>query len=494
MPRTSQQHTFVERVHGEPKQSFILQALAGTGKTTTLLDACPEDATLAVAFNKRIQKELESKFPPNADCMTFNGLGHRTWQKYLSRRPAVDSGKAYRICRAIAEEMEEERIWKNLSELMTLLNTARQTGLVHAKIQQSHTVIPLITDDPAIWYAMCEDADLPEFLIEPARQALYQCTLTALKADIDFLDQLYMPVVFRAPFPRGKYANLIVDEAQDLGPLEHAMIELSLGKNGRLIAAGDHHQAIYGWRGAHSDSMFRLQEKTSAEELPLTITFRCPRAVVKEANRIVPEFEAAPEAPDGLVERWNSNWIPGDLSCWGLGNTAILCRNNKPLFKLAMQLIKGKVSCRMEGRDIGKNIKRIVQDVTHGETVPSAKLIGLVDTWMNDKRERYLAKGDFPKVAKVEDQAASIIAVAEECSDSGAVVKIIDDLFGRHSAGITLSTIHKAKGLEWQNVFILNEDLIGKHASAEWAKEQEENLRYVAITRAMQRLVYIEQE
>jgi superfamily I DNA/RNA helicase len=494
MAFTDQQHAFVSAVKNNPRQSYILQALAGTGKTTTLLAACPDDEpTLAMAFNKKIQTELDSKFPANADCMTFNGLGHRTWAKYLNRRPAVNQSKLYHLTRAVCEEIDERRVWKSMSDIMQLVTAAKNIGLVHSQIVRRYMTAPLVQDDPEVWYEMCDNADTPEFCIEPARKVLLASTEAALRADIDFADQLYMPVVFRAPFPKGKYNHIIVDEAQDLGPLEHAIISLCLSKKARLIAAGDHHQAIYGWRGAHSDSMLRLQNQTDAIELPLTITWRCPKLVVKEANAIVPEYEAAPEAPDGNVERWGYDWSITDLKV--NNQSVILCRNNKPLFILAMKMIQQKVPCRMEGRDIGKNIKKIVRNLTNEDDEMSSKdLIGLTDQWMQEQREKYLKKGDFPKAAKVEDQGESIIAVAMACSTVEEVIGIIDDLFGKDSRGITLSTIHKAKGLEWQNVYLLNADLIGQKAKAEWAQQQEQNLRYVAITRAMQSLTYMEMD
>lgn len=486
---TVQQHAFVNAVRENTNLSYILQALAGTGKTFTLLESCPAEPTLAVAFNKRIQTELDAKFPANADCLTFNGLGHRTWMKYIGRRAIVDTGKLFKLTRAFCEDADDQRLWKSMSEIMTLVNAARQLGLVHSAIPQTN--IPLVPDDPAIWQDFCDNDDIPEFCIEPARQILKNSTESAMRGEIDFADQLYMPVVFRGPFPRGKYQSVIVDEAQDLGPLEHAMIELSLGKNARLIAAGDHHQAIYGWRGAHSDSMLRLQEKTSASELPLTITWRCPKAVVAEANKIVPEYEAAPEAPDGSVTNLGTDW---DYSIFSNPDSVILCRNNKPLFSLAMKLIRNRISCRMEGRDIGVNLKRIIKDITHEENLSSSELSRLAMTWMNDKIDQFSRKGDDAKAAKAEDQGMSILAVAEECRDTRETVDVIDTLFGRKSKGITLSTIHKAKGLEWQHVYILDRHLIGKWAKADWAREQERNLEYVAITRAMKSLSFITTE
>lgn len=488
---TQQQEDFKQAVGGYPSDSFILQALAGTGKTTTLLAACPtQHDVLALAFNKRIQEELAERFPKNAKCQTFNSLGHKVWMQYIGSFPQVDQSKMYGIVHGILKEANDQSLWEYMSDIMDLANTAKAVGIVPKDIVKKGACMPLVDDDEAVWEELADDKDLPFWLTPPARDALRQSISAAMKGDIDFADQLYMPVVFRGPFPRRQYGSLIVDEAQDLGPLEHKMVELCLGKRGRLIAAGDHHQAIYGWRGAHADSMSRLQGLTDATEMPLTVSFRCPRAIVEHARSLVPEYEASPDAIGGSVDNWQKQW---DESHLNVPNAAVLCRNNKPLFILAINMIQRRIPCRMQGRDIGRGLKRIIKQLAEDD-IPSAELAAKVESWMHQKMETYLAKGDQPKATKVEDQAQSILAITDTCATSHEVIKVIDDLFGPKAKGVTLSTIHKAKGLEWDHVFILDKDLIGKQARAEWARVQEKNLHYVAMTRAMQSLTYLESQ
>ena len=484
---TDQQATIRQAVASNPSQNYLISALAGTGKTSTLLAVCPTDApVLALAFNKRIQEELAGRFPSNAVCKTFNGFGHGVLQKYLGSRPRVQQNKGYQIARGVVEDLGGGHLWKQLADIMTLAQAAKQQGIVPQGASPLPSK-PLASDTSSVWQALAEQEDISPDCIEPARQCLIASIQQAFAKTIDFADQLYMPAVFRMPFPRSQYAHIIVDEAQDLGPLEHAMVELTAGgrRPARLLVAGDTRQSIYQWRGALADSMPRLAALSDppAQELPLTKTFRCPQRVVAEAQRIVPTYEAMPNAPLGEVSSWGSDWTPADLP----SNSAILCRTNAPLFRLAMQLIRSRKPCRMLGRDIGAGLKRRIKLLTNNQHTSKHRLAALVEDWRNSETEKALAADDRAKAKKIEDQAASLLAIVDETAGSTQAAQLIGTLFGKDSKGLVLSTIHKAKGLEWPNVFLLDKNKIG-------TTEEEQNLEYVAITRALETLTYLESQ
>jgi superfamily I DNA/RNA helicase len=103
------------------------------------------------------------------------------------------------------------------------------------------------------------------------------------------------------------------------------------------------------------------------------------------------------------------------------------------------------------------------------------------------------AKRSDQALQAIEDNADTITAIAEECTDVQGVLDALEDLFSDLDRPcVVLSTVHKAKGLEAATVFILGPELL----PAPWAesaneKEQERNIHYVAVTRAMERLVYV---
>ena len=77
-------------------------------------------------------------------------------------------------------------------------------------------------------------------------------------------------------------------------------------------------------------------------------------------------------------------------------------------------------------------------------------------------------------------------------SDLESKEELIEKIFTDEVKGIMLSTIHKAKGLENERVFFLCPELIpSKYATQPWQYEQENHLRYVAITRAKRELIYV---
>ena len=299
-----------------------------------------------------------------------------------------------------------------------------------------------------------------------------------------------------------RFDNVLVDEAQDLSEIQHSALRKALKKNGRLIAVGDPNQAVYGFRAAMSDSIERLKNGFGLEEMPLTISFRCAKNIVREAQRVVPRIESAPDAPLGIVddlsEYWAASFASGDV---------ILCRNNAPLIKLAYRLIGSGCSVCVVGRDIGVGLKLLVRKLTGKNDNASIEFLGrALRAWHETEISKASAKSQWSKVSSIDDKAESLGAIinGSRASTAGGVIKEITELFGKSSAPITLSTIHRAKGLEWPHVYFLDRHLLPSiwavkacdrdYASCSWMLQEEQNLIYVGITRAMQWLTYITSE
>lgn len=254
-------------------------------------------------------------------------------------------------------------------------------------------------------------------------------------------------------------------------------------------------QAIYGFTGADADSLDLIRQDFNAVEMPLTTTYRCPKEIVGVARQWVSHIEAHESAPDGIVSTiaYNDLFDRNDL---GAG-TAILCRNTKPLVKLAFQLIRRRVACRVEGRDIGNGLKKIATKWQRVRTLHG--LEEQLTKWCDAQVKRAMAKGNDQLAQTVQDQKETIFVIAEECRRAGkdslkAVCDYIDDLFADDVASmLVLSTIHRAKGREWDTVYWLDRagTLPSPFARQKWQIEQEHNLCYVAATRAKQQLIEV---
>jgi len=468
---TPQQHAIIEAVK-ESRASLAINAVAGSGKTTTIVAAAQgiSGSALALAFNASIAKELKLRLPRNIDSLTMNSLGHRAWGNFLRRpRLNVNAKKIYTLVTEAGIEYDERQ------NICRLVDVARHAGLVPAKAPGLHK--GLLEDTDEAWEALADeyDLDFDEAILKVARQALATSCARALQGDIDFNDQIFMTVCYRAPI--SKYPLIMVDEAQDLSPMQHEMVKRALMPKGRVIVVGDPHQAIYGFRGASSNSFYDLAKAFDCQELPLSFSFRCAQSVVGVARKFVPHIEAPPEAPTGRVtyppKDGPSSWTEATVP----HGAAILCRNNAPLIRMAYRLLRARRGVHFAGRDIGQGLHSTIRKIGG----PVETFLERLDHWERQEKSRKRTRAK-----SIEDKAESlrILFANRQPRTMADLQDEVKRIFALDNPDVHLSTIHKAKGLEWRDVFILDQHLFGEGG-------QESNLHYVAITRAKVNLTYV---
>jgi UvrD-like helicase family protein len=297
-----------------------------------------------------------------------------------------------------------------------------------------------------------------------------------------------------------------------------------------LYFAGEGESAILVHNsGADAQAMTNFTRELDATVLPLSVTFRCPKAVVALAQRIVPDIEAAESAPEGEVIRqaelitrqewrakngqcdmgeallqhgttaaWNVSYPDGLIFLGDLtpGLDCILCRNNAPLVPLAYSLIRGSIPAKVEGRKIGEGLQSLC---TRWQCRGTADLLNRLEDFRARETQKYLAKSQEAKAQEVEDRVDTLREIIAEVNrrghrDIASVLKFIDDLFADGGkACVTLSSYHRSKGREWERVFLFEHTsrCPSKAARQQWQKEQESNLAYVAYTRAKKTLVFV---
>jgi superfamily I DNA/RNA helicase len=292
---------------------------------------------------------------------------------------------------------------------------------------------------------------------------------------------------------------VLVDEAQDTNPVRLALAKKMLRPGGRLVAVGDPCQAIYGFAGADSESLNKIAKEFNAIQLPLTVTYRCPKSIVAHARQWVNHIEAHESAPEGSVTsmlREDFDKLDGNAL---RKSDAVLCRNTAPLVALAFSLIRRRIACHVEGRDIGQGLIALAK---RWKVKTVGALRGRLDGYRERETERFMAKGQEAKAAQLQDKVDTLIVIMDTLTPSDtvdAVVKIINDLFGdtedgKPSPSLTLCTVHKAKGREWHRVYLYgrNKFMPSRYARQDWQVEQETNLIYVAVTRAKEELIEVE--
>lgn len=461
---TEEQQSIISLVRSDDC-NILVNALAGTGKTTTLdmiQAASPILPVLCLAFNKSVAEDATKRFPPTTTVRTFNSLGHRVWAKAVAKL-TFDPKKMQTLLKeelnalSSADRMEaREAYW----DIIGGISLAKSLGYIPTG---KFTNAKRLIDEKAFQAALDER---PSPLIASIINSLL---LRSIKASyegwIDYNDQVYMSALFGGTFPR--FPFVMVDEAQDLSPVNHAMLDRLV--KGRIAAVGDPWQSIYGFRGAVREGMHSLRERFAMVEKTISISFRCPRAVVEAARWRVPAFRWIKEG--GHVEILQSllpNRIPD--------GAAIICRNNAPLFRLAFGLLQCKRSVQIAGSEIGPRIIKLLQKLGPEDTSREA-LIGKIAEWKATKLE----SSNTPST--ICDMAACMSVFASFGSTLGQAVAYAEHLF-KQQGTIKLTTGHKAKGHEWDTVYHLDPWLLGD-------EEQELNLRYVITTRAAKELYEI---
>lgn len=249
------------------------------------------------------------------------------------------------------------------------------------------------------------------------------------------------------------------------------------------------HNSIYGFAGADANSYDKLASiNGQAIRLPLSVSYRCAKAIVLEAQRYVPSISYAPNAEEGKVDINSLTTIrEGD---W------ILCRNLKPLIQAYLWLIKNKIKCKIRGKDIAENIVNLIRK-TGAKTLDG--LMNALEIERNKLLDKLTKKGVrkpslHPKMEVLEQKQEVIAFLSDEVTSVDGLIKLLEGIFSDDTDGILLSTIHKSKGLENERIFFICPELIpSKYATQDWQIEQEYHLKYVAITRAKKELIYVPQ-
>ncbi len=462
--------------------NLVVVARAGTGKTTTIimsLEYAPERNIRVCAFNKPIEQELTLRIKnPRAKAQTLHSMGLRCVMQYWERVPISKSGEraddiAEKVCGAAAPDYIKRMVAKLHTKAREINPHARRSGELE-DLQFKFDCIPDLN-----WARQGFDADYVE------RKALQAMDIAAkqkpMDTGIDFADMIFLPV--RNGWMVPTYDMVIVDEAQDMTT---AQLELATGmckKNGRIVIVGDDRQAIYGFRGADSDSMARLKRQLNATELKLTTTYRCGKNIVAAAQRLVPDINAWLESPDGAVLDLDTSKLT-DVADHG---DFILSRTNAPLVSTAMALLRKNKRARIAGKDIGKDLQSLIRKLTKSR--PNVEqFIELVNEWESKEVSRWALAKKEDRVERVRDQAEMLRELSVDADSVHHIEERIEALFvedGRGSAGVIMcSSVHKAKGKEADRVFVLADTLRGHNI-------EEQNIEYVAITRAKKKLYMV---
>ena len=494
------------------RDNVMVVARAGTGKTFLIRVCLPlmRGPVAILAYNNKIAKEIESKVRADngrADVGTFHSFGNRLLRRALPKaklegRNAKDEAGYYKADRII-EELKVPEYLKGFVRRAMDLGMQRGFGVVS----------PL--NNPSMWLDLVQhydiDSDLADDNIAVQMRGREQviregCQFAAkgVKLGItiahevfSFADMLYLPLVLNARFPQ--YGFVAVDEAQDSNPVRREMAARMVRPGGRMFFVGDPKQSINGWCGADNDAMDRIGDDFRCRRFAMTVTFRCAKAVVELVKPIVPDYRAAEANTQGVVRCVSEEQFYKDEAPRLVPSDAIICRNTKPLVVMAYRLLGRGVACHVEGKDIGKDLVRLVDRFPGVKSV--SVLVDRLADYLSRRMDKLMRDKKEAQAEALSDRVETVLAIIEglpKGSDVEAVRRQIASLFADSRSGekrqtVTLLTAHKSKGLEFERVFGLGVAKLfpSRFARQPWMLEQESCLEYVLKTRAITEYVDI---
>ena len=442
---------------------LVIEAGAGTGKTSTLQLAAatmPGRTGLYVAYNRVTADSARRSFPPAVRCVTAHALafGAIGWQ--FERRLPPRSGRmpAWAVANMLGIG-EPLRLGPAL-----LLTPAHQARIAMGTVERfcysadaalSARHVPQVNGVDAASFA-----ELTWRIIPHAQRAWYDLTLPGGR--LPFRHDHYLKM-WQLTQPRIATDYIMFDEAQDANPVTAAIIQSQ--HEIQQIAVGDSCQAIYGWRGA----VDALATWPADQRLHLSHSFRFGPAVAAEAN----QWLRCLGAQFQLSGTPRINSLVGAVA----DPNAILCRTNAEALEQARAALEAGRHVRLagDGGDIRQLAHAALELQAAGHT--SNPELAAFRSW---HAVRQFTRTD----ATGADLAASVRLIDKW--GAAAVLDLVTRLSRAERAELTVSTAHRAKGLEWGRVLVAP-DFRDRRTSGS-VPQADAMLAYVAVTRARNEL------
>jgi len=489
-------------------RNIILQARAGCGKTTSIIQAVirylaayPNAEILIVAYNKEIADELSTKLKAlgidwrRATASTIHSAAFGLCKTRFGRGIKVEENKVRDIVRSLSYKngapFDPESPYTIYSkQIQSLVAVAKQAGI--------GCFPDTAIKDNSAWSTLMAHFDINGFQCDLDRDKVIDCsrnvyTLSLANTQVlDFDDMVLFPLYYNILCLYSK-DHVFVDEAQDLSRVRQAVSKKFIRPiTGRMSIIGDSAQSIYGFSGADCEAMSNMATDLDAITLPLSLTWRCPKSIVSLVKHIVPDFEAVESAIEGEI-LYTEKLDYATLS----PTDAILCRNTSPLIEIAYDLISRGIPCKVEGRKIGEGLIALVN---RWKISTTEELHTKLDELESRETQKALDSGDESKLGNILDKINSIRVIIETLNSQrkflvSDVVSHIQSLFADGVRGVTtLMTYHRSKGREFDRVLLIDDAKLcpSRYAKQDWQKRQETFLWYVACTRTKRVLTFVD--
>jgi DNA helicase II / ATP-dependent DNA helicase PcrA len=469
-----QEDIFNDIAHGEGHTVVI--ARAGSGKSFSIIEGIRHipkkingkpTKTLLVAFSKKIAENFEDKVPSYCLVKTCHALGNLAIRNAFGPIP-LDPDKGLNV---IIDILKEKHKIDGKEKFATALAINRALSLCKNCLIDTPSKIDDLLDRYDINVLELDRKQVISVICLALRRG------KEIKTCIDFQDMIQWPYVFHLPIPT--FQRVMIDEAQDISAAQLHLALSACSKDGRILACGDDRQVIFSWAGVDINSIDIIKKRLNAKVLELPISYRCATNIIKYAQEIVPDIQAAPNAKDGKITHINENNFLAEVKVGDF----ILSRVNAPNIYYCLALLKMGVKANIQGKDVGAGLAYIIKKSDKNNV---NDFLDWLKDWKKSETERLHSKGKDATI--IVDKSSCIEALCEDAKSIDDVLVNIKDIFtdGDDHDRVMLSSIHAAKGLERNRVFLL----VDTFRYGDGVEEQ--NLKYVARTRAKEELFLVQ--
>ncbi|HWM34945.1 MAG TPA: ATP-dependent helicase [Pseudolysinimonas sp.] len=506
---------------------------AGTGKTRALTHRIANGVAtgvydparvLALTFTTRAAGELRTRLrglgAAGVSARTFHSaalaqLSHFWPQVVGGSLPRILNGKA----RVLGQAAEQLRIRVDTAALRDAAAEIEWRKVSRMSLEQ---------------YAIAAGSRaLPPGLGVDAMVALQQAyeTIKDERRQLDFEDVLLATAGMLDSEPwvaeqvRAQYRFFVVDEYQDVSPLQHELLELWLGTRTDLCVVGDASQTIYSFAGATSEYLLGFAQRyPDATVIRLETNYRSAEPVLRLANRLMRGRAGAldlvsagdsegPEIAEAVAYDSDLDEAEGVAAAVAaevaagtrLEDIAVLYRVNSQAPQFEAAFAAQGLGTRLIGAtrffelDVVKRAMLELRSVARTTPVTGAPpLFQSVSDVLRDIGWTLQAPEGGGAVRERWEALNALVELADQAPAGTTLRAFADELFDRQAAeheptisAVVLSTLHSAKGLEWQSVHLagLSEGLLPiAYAQGLEAIDEERRLLYVGITRARRTL------
>ena len=562
---------------GQEGKHVFVEAVAGSGKTTTIfaaaqrVEAILEQGGLMMAFNASIASELNAGLARRGmkewRAGTMHSLSRKWLRQAMPKLPeAVDLGKYARLSRQLVKgryPRADKRKQREMAEIIDQAHRMLALTLVfrdpsasfRGREEQAYRVLRRYNVMGAGSGLVSTEHELVELAAELFRVGWAE--VEQGKA-YDFLDTEIAPTVLDLGFGRDATTQsaslpfrwndrlvswLFVDEAQDLNVARLEFARRLVEPKGRIVFVGDPYQSIYGFTGSDPEMVPKIIEEFHAEKLPLSVSYRCARAICVKANAILPPLhnpatgepmdrvQPRPGAPEGVVRDEGDytaallSLQPGDL---------VLSRTNAVAVGAAKTLLKAGKRVLVSGKDLDRQLTemaRLAMKMRDANRTPYGlermlEGVAALERVQRDALVRKLGKvraeqpmRDLEDRGKVLETLYELAHAENMLVNQEAFFSYLRSFFANvdetsedvRAQSVLCSTVHRAKGLEAKRVvWVQTESDLALFREADecifdgyvgddpctskmmgWEAEQIRNLRYVAVTRAKAELIIV---